>query len=149
GFIASARRPDISTGLRRGLKLAQIGAALSVVEMVFHLAATVDRAHLIAGRPTPVLTTHLMVSVVAYPAMGFATARVAALGAQSRRLGAPAIGWLGVMGGVIHGLSAPIVVLTRDEHYSVLFNGVAVLALWFCLTAVWPVGVPKNSAVVA
>ena len=108
------------------------------MEMSFHLAAMVDRTALIAGAATPVLTTHLTLAVVAYPAFGFSMAALAALGARNRAVGGASIALLGVVGGLMDAVAAPIVVLTRDERYSWLFTGIAFLALWMCLAAVWP-----------
>jgi len=139
-FIGMARRPDVPNSVRHILRFAQVGAALSVVEMAFHLAAMVDRASLTAGGPTPVLTTHLTLAVVAYPVLGLSVVALAFQGARTRSLGGWAIGWLGALGGMAHAVSAPLVVLTRDQRYSALFTGAAVVALWLCLVAIWPVG---------
>jgi len=48
------------------------GVALEAVEMAFHTVAAVDHANLVAGRPTPVLTTHLWMAVAIYPLFGVA-----------------------------------------------------------------------------
>ena len=142
-----ARQSGIPNSVRQILRFARVGAALSVVEMAFHLAAVVDRSSLMAGGPTPVLTTHMTLAVAAYPMLGFSLAALAFQGARTRSLGSWAIGWLGILGGLAHGVSAPIVVLTRDQRYSPLFTGGVVLALWLCLVAVWPIARARESVV--
>src|SRR2546425_324021 len=102
-FVGAAHRSDIPNSVRRILRFAQVGAALSVAEMIFHLAAVVDRSSLMAGGPTPVLTTHMTLAVVAYPMLGLSVAALAFQGATTRSLGGWAIGWLGVLGGLAHG----------------------------------------------
>jgi len=146
-LVGMAARPGTPARARHILQIAQIGAGLSVLEMAFHLAAIVDRPALLAGGPTPVFTTHLRLAAVAYPVLGLSMAALAWEGASKRWLGAPAIAWVGVIGGVTHGVSAPIVVLTRDQHYSWLFMGAALLAAWMLLAAVWPAPIRPASAV--
>lgn len=137
-LIGLRRRTDIPISLRRALQLAVIGASLAVVEMAFHLAAVVDRAALVAGAATPVLTIHLSLAVVAFPVFGLSMSAVAFLGARQRAIGGATIAGLGILGGLMDAVSAPIVVLTRDQHYSWLFIGVLPLAIWMCLAAIWP-----------
>ena len=148
-FVGAAHRSDIPNSVRRILRFAQLGTALSVVEMAFHLAAMVDLSSLMAGGPTPVLTTHLSLAVVAYPMLGLSVAALAFQGARTRSFGRRAIGWLGVLGGLAHGLSAPIVVLTHDQRFSPLFTGAAVMALWLCAVAIWPIDRTRELVVAA
>src|SRR5713101_4647372 len=84
-----ARHTDRPNSVRRVLRFAQVGAALSVVEIAFHLAAVVDRSNLMTGGPTPVLTTHMTLAVAAYPVLGLSLAALALQGARTRSLG----GW--------------------------------------------------------
>lgn len=137
-LIGLRRRTDLPAGLQRALRVAVVGASLAVVEMAFHLAAVVDRATLVAGAATPVLTIHLSLAVVAYPVFGLSMAAVALLGARKRAIGGATIAGLGILGGLMDAVSAPIVVLTRDQHYTWLFMGLVPLALWMGLAAIWP-----------
>jgi hypothetical protein len=148
-LVGMAQRSELPNSVRRILRFAQVGAALAVVEMAFHLAATADRSSLIAGGPTPLLTAHMTLAVVAYPMLGLSVAALALQGARTRSFGGWAIGWLGALGGVAHGMAAPIVVLTRDQRYSPLFMGAAVMALWLCLVAIWPIAKARASMVAA
>src|SRR5687768_7429016 len=64
GLVLFARVTDLSDGLRRWTRLAAASAALEVLEMAVHTAASVDAANLAAGHATPVLTTHLNMALV-------------------------------------------------------------------------------------
>ena len=124
------------SGLMRDRRLAPlttvavVGAALAVVEGVLHLAAVVDAEALRAGRPTPILNAHLALAVVAYPAMGLPFAALAWFGGLSRVLTHPLVGAIGALGGISHGLAAPIVVLSRDQRFSFLFMGAIFISIW-------------------
>src|SRR5690606_8639358 len=48
-----------SPTMRRWAGLAFAGTLLQTIEMFFHLIAYLDLNHLVAGEPTPILTTHL------------------------------------------------------------------------------------------
>ncbi len=116
-----------------------IGAtALQALEMVLHTAAVVDGGHLAAGHATPVLSTHLALSVVVYPLFGAGMIGLILAGARERSVGSRWIAWLGVTGATAHGLAAPLVVLSGDVRFAILFPGIALLALWMVLAALWP-----------
>jgi hypothetical protein len=109
------------------------------VEMVVHTAAAVDHGHLVAGHSTPVLTTHLMMSVVFYPIFGLAGAGWVVATARDRTLASRWIAWLGVLGALAHGAAAPLVILFELPQARILFPMVMLLALWLMLASVWPV----------
>ena len=135
GLSGLARRATSPAGRAAGW-LAVAGALGSAVEMSFHLAAVVDRAALVSGGPTPILNTHLTLATFVQPLLGFSIAAYAVLETHRRdALGIALLG-LGVVGGVLHGLSAPIVVATRDQGFSVLFKAAILIALWLALSAV-------------
>ena len=69
GLIAYERTVLVPDRTRTWARFAVLGTALQVMEMAFHTAASVDQLNL-AGRATPVLTTHLWLSVVIYPIFG-------------------------------------------------------------------------------
>ena len=123
---------------RRWLRLALLGTALQAIEMVFHTAAVVDHGNLVAGRPTPVLTTHLALSLVCYPIFGLTAAGFVIATARDRALGSPWIAWLGVLGALAHGAAPPLVQLAGLPWARLLFPMVMLLAAWLVLAAVWP-----------
>jgi hypothetical protein len=135
-FARSAAPPD---GTRRWTRLAIIGTALQVVEMIFHTAAMVDHGNLVAGRATPILTTHLVLAVLLYPVFAITIIGFIAAAARERTLGSRWIAWIGVLGAAAHGAAPPLVVGLGDERFRILFPMVVLFALWMLLTALWPV----------
>ncbi|MGH7564487.1 MAG: hypothetical protein ACREK5_08690 [Gemmatimonadota bacterium] len=67
GLLLYGRTTWLPERTRRWTRWAVIGTALQVVEAAFHAAAVVDHGHLVAGAPTPVLTTHLWLTLILYP----------------------------------------------------------------------------------
>lgn len=138
GLALYARTAAVPARTRPWLRWAVIGTALQTVEMAFHTAAIVDHGHLVAGQPTPVLTTHLVLSVVLYPVFGATMIAFIVAAARDGLLGAWWIGWLGVLGAAAHGLSAPLVLLVQLPGARILFPMVMLVALWMVLAGVWP-----------
>jgi hypothetical protein len=132
------RRGAEAAAVGRWARLAVVGTALQVVEMVFHTAAVVDGPRLAAGEATPVLTTHLWLAVVLYPAFALSMIALVVAGARSRALGSRWIAWLGVLGLAAHGAAAPIVVLGGPPVFRILFPMVMFFALWLVFAAFWP-----------
>ncbi|HST58701.1 MAG TPA: hypothetical protein VLK84_08440 [Longimicrobium sp.] len=120
------------------LRFAIAATTLQALEMVLHTAAVVDGAHLVAGHATPVLSTHLALSVVVYPLFGAGMIGLILAGARERSVGSAWIAWLGLIGATAHGLAAPLVVLSGDVRFAILFPGIVLLALWLVLAALWP-----------
>jgi len=138
GLILYNRGAAVPDRTRKWLRFALIGSALQVVEMVMHTVSVVDHANLVAGRATPVLTTHLWLAVVFYPIFAATIVGLILAGMRDRSLGSPWIGWLGILGAVAHGASAPLVILFEIEQARILFPGIALLAIWLLLGALWP-----------
>ena len=138
GLILYNRGAAVPDRTRKWVRFAMIGTALQVVEMVMHTVSVVDHANLVAGRATPVLTTHLWLAVVFYPIFAATIVGLILAGMRDRSLGSPWIGWLGILGAVAHGASAPLVILFKIEQARALFPGIAVLAVWLLLAALWP-----------
>ncbi len=137
-LLGIKRRADLSLTLRRVVQVAFVASILGVVEMTFHLLALFDREALLAGTATPVLTAHLTLAALTYPIFGLSMAALAFVGARGRMVGGASIALLGIVGGIMDAASAPIVVLTHNQQFTWLFMGMAPLALWMCLAAVWP-----------
>jgi hypothetical protein len=127
-------------------RLALAAAGLAVVEMALHSAAVLDAAHLRAGQPTPILTTHLMLTAVVNPLLGLALGGLALQGASAGRLGSRWIAWMAVLGGAAYGAAGTYVALTHDQRVSPLFAvGSSLLAFWLLLAAVWPLRAPTSA----
>jgi hypothetical protein len=130
------RSGDVSGTLRTAVGIATAASVLSVIELVFHLLAYSEAAALSAGRSTPLVDIHIALAVVAYPAIGLSLAAVAWLGGRTRALTHPIIGAVGALGGLLHAIAAPLVVLTKDQSYSVLFKGAILFVPWLVALAV-------------
>jgi alkylhydroperoxidase/carboxymuconolactone decarboxylase family protein YurZ len=138
GLIAFGRA-DLPSRTRRWLRWAVFGTIAQVVEMALHTAAAVDAANLVAHRATPVLTAHLAFAVVAYPFFAATLIGFILAAASERTLGSPWIAWVGVIGAVAHGASAPLVVAFKVQGAGALFPLLMLVALWAALAAFWPV----------
>lgn len=135
GLVSLTRQPEITGRLRRLATVAAGGAALAVVELTFHLLAFTEADALAAGRSAPIVSTHLALAVVAYPVAGLSLAALAWYGGRARVLTHPIAGAVGVLGGLLHALAAPIVVLSRDQNLSFLFMGAVLLVPWLLAAA--------------
>jgi hypothetical protein len=124
---------------RRWTRYAAIGTALQVVEMIFHTVAVVDHANLAAGHPTPILTTHLAMTLLLYPIFAVTFAGFVIAAARDRVLGSRWIAWLGVAGAVAHGAAAILVVGLGVPGAEILFPLLMLSAVWLVLAALWPV----------
>ncbi|HET7385874.1 MAG TPA: hypothetical protein VFJ19_04335 [Nocardioidaceae bacterium] len=116
--------------LRSATLVALVGLLLSWVEIVFHIAMTSEAHALVTGGPTPLFDTHVVLQAVYTPLFGWGVAAMALRGGLTRRWGNPWIAVLGVVGGVVFGLSGPVVALWPDSHDALLFIGDAPLGLW-------------------
>lgn len=135
GLVAYSRGRPLPERTRRWLRIAVIGTALQAAEMAFHTAAVVDQANLVAGRPTPVLTTHLWLSVVCYPAFGASFIGFVIASLRDGLLGKPWIAWLAVVGAAAHGAAAPLVVGFGIQKADILFPFLLLCAVWLLFVA--------------
>jgi hypothetical protein len=131
---------------RRWVRLALIGTVLQTLEMAVHMMSSVDHANLVAGRSTPVLWTHLVMAVVIYPLFAASMIGLMLTAARERTMGSRWVAWIGILGALGHGLSAPLVVALNLAWARMLFPMIMLYALWLLLAAVWPVGVPRQVA---
>jgi hypothetical protein len=138
GLVSYAQRPDLSWNMRRALRLGIAGGVLQSIEMAFHTAAMVDHDNLLAGAPTPILTTHLWLTASLYPIFGATMVAMIVTAAKERMFGGWWIAWLGMAGAVAHGMAGPLVVLFEVEWARVLFPMLVLLAFWCILAACWP-----------
>jgi hypothetical protein len=138
GLVLYQRAGQRPARTRRWTRIALIGALLQAVEMAFHLASYVDHANLMAGRATPVLTTHLWLAAVCYPIFGVTIAGWIVAGTRDKVLGSPWIAWIGILGALAHGAAAPLVVTFGIQGAAVLFPLLVLFALWLALAGLWP-----------
>ena len=124
--------------MKRWTRLAIVGTALQTVEMTVHTAAMVDAGHLAAGHATPVLTTHMAMSMVFYPLFAVATAGFFIKGMRERAIGSPWIVWIGVIGTAGNGAAPILVGLFGWMEARILFAFMIGIAIWLLLAAVWP-----------
>ena len=133
-FAREARHPAQVVRWTRYLLMATV---VQTVDYVIHTAAMVDAGHLAAGHSTPVLTTHMMLSVIAYPLFGAALIGFILAVTRARAIGSKWIAWLGLLGAAGHGLSTPMTAMFGDPM-RVLFPMTMGIALWLIFAAVWP-----------
>jgi hypothetical protein len=146
GLILYQRSVVLPDRTRAWVRFAVLGSALLVVEMAFHTAASIDKLNLVAGRATPVLTTHLWLSVVLYPIFGLTLVGLITAGVRDRVLGSVWIAWMGILGTVAPALAAPLVVLLHVEWARNLFPLMVLFALWVLLAGLWPIRAEPRSS---
>jgi hypothetical protein len=141
GLIALPRSLPLPARTRRWTRYAVIGTALQAVEMAFHTAAVVDHANLAAGYPTPVLTTHLAMTLLLYPIFAVTFAGFVIAAARDRVVGSRWIAWMGVAGGAAHGAAAILAVGLGVAGAEILFPLLMLCAVWLAFAGLWPVRV--------
>ena len=139
GVMLSARALTWTERAGKWRRAALIGAILQTIEMVAHTVSYVDGPNLAGGASTPVLSTHLAMSVAFYPVFAATWIGFIIATQRDRVIGSPWITWLGVIGALGHGLSAPLVVGLGVEQARILFPLLMLFALWLILGAVWRV----------
>lgn len=96
-------RPELPSPARRAGWVAVAGAGAMVVESVPHTLATLDGTRAAAGQPTPIVSTHEALALLAYPLFGLGVVALVVLG--GRGLAHPAVGVMGVLGGLAWGFA--------------------------------------------
>lgn len=138
GLFTFGTDASLTAPARRARRWALLGSAVQIVEMVLHTLASVDHANLMAGRPTPILSTHLTLAIAAYPLFGAAMIVFIVVATRERAIGSPWIAWVGVLGALGHGLAAPLTVGNAFPWARRLFPLLILLAIWAILAALWP-----------
>jgi hypothetical protein len=137
-LVLFRRAGAVPMGTDRWARLAVIGTALMSIEAIFHTVSYVDHGNLVAGRGTPILTTHLVLAVIVYPVFAATIIGFMLAGARDRVIGSRWITWLGILGAVMHGIAPPLVVGLGDERFRFLFPGVVLFALWELIASFLP-----------
>lgn len=127
--------PRIAAAMRFALP----ATMLQTIEFFIHTIASVDAANLAAGSATPVLTTHLWMSLVMYPIWAAAMIPLVIAGMRDRAFGSMWIGWLGIAGLLAHGFSTPLVLGFGVEWARILFPLMLLFALWMLAAGLWPI----------
>jgi hypothetical protein len=138
GLVLLGRQP-LPELTRRWLRAAVVGAGLMTVEMAVHAAAFVDGPALVAGEATPVLSTHLVLSVGFYPAFAATLIGLIVAGVRDGVLGARWIAPLGIAGLAAHGLAPFVTIVVGMAWGPMLFPVVMLFALWLAMAGLWPV----------
>lgn len=144
GLVSFRRSVPVSKTLDRWLLATLVLAVLQIIEMGLHTMAYVDAGALAhgdfhGGLSTPVLTTHIWLSTMAFTPFAIALLGLIWTGTRERVLGSPWILWLGVIGAVAYGTVMWLAFILQIDRAGVLFP-IAHLAvpLWFVLAGVWP-----------
>ena len=136
GLLFLKANPSLPDRTQRWTRYALVGTGLQIVEMVLHTASVVDQGNLAAGAATPVLTTHLVATLVFYPAFSATVVGLIIAGAKDGVLGSPWISWLGVGGLVANGI-APVLGFLGVDNARLLFRLLMLFAVWLILSSVW------------
>ncbi|MGQ0575678.1 MAG: hypothetical protein ACT4RN_15965 [Pseudonocardia sp.] len=134
GLVGLRGRPDLSPAARRAATFAVAGAALWALESVPHLAAAAESGAAAAGEPTPILFSHLLLSLVSYPLVGLSVAALAVLG--GRALAHPVFAAAAVVGGVSWSVAPWMVGPLGIESLAFLFPIGILMAVWFAAVGV-------------
>lgn len=139
GLLSLRRTTPVSPTMTRWLGATIVLAMLQVIEMGLHTLAYVDADTLPpdalhGGMSTPVLTTHLWLSTLAFTPFAIAFIGLIWTGSRERTLGSPWILWLGLIGAASYGSVMWLVFILEVGWAGILFP-VAHLAvpLWFIL----------------
>lgn len=122
---------------QRWLPVAMVGWGFGALELVPHLLAAGEAHELAHHEATPVLDVHVVMQVIASPAVGLTGALLAVLVARATgsRV-AWALAAFAVVGGVVSAGAGPLTVLADDPRFTVLFPFQAGLAVWLLGTGV-------------
>jgi hypothetical protein len=135
--LMAARRSGLWAPASRLLPFAILAAAVNTVEAVLHTVSVVDKEELAAGESPPLAVAHLAAAVIAYPMIGIAIAALAWMLMPSWSPALRVVSIIGVIGGVAYSLSAPLVVVARQQDLDFLFAlGAGPMALWLAVIGI-------------
>jgi hypothetical protein len=147
GLLVWGRVTALPPRTAKWLAVAFAASVLQSIDMAIHTAAMVDLDRLIAGQPTPVLTTHLWMTAVVYPLFAAILVGFLVAASRDRLLGSWWIAWLGIIGAIGHGLAGPLVVGWNVGWARNLFALILLVAIWMIGAAGWPAR--RTSATIA
>jgi hypothetical protein len=123
--------------VQRWLPLVIIGWGFGALELVPHLLAAGEAHELAHHEATPVLDLHVVMQVIASPAVGLTAALLAVVVARAART---RVAWVlaafAVVGGLASSAAGPLTALADDPRFTVLFPFQAGIAVWMIGTGV-------------
>ena len=136
-FLAAWRTRSFGPAVQRWLPVTAGLWALGAAEQVPHLLAAREAHALEHHDATPLLDLHLVLQMVATPAVGVTGILVAVAVARSAHTRAAVVlAVFAVVGGALYAVSAPLVVVTGNTALTALFPFQAGLAIWMAGTGV-------------
>lgn len=136
-FLSARRTEAFGPRVQRWLPAVAACWAFGAAELVPHLLAAGDAHALEHHEATPVLDVHLVMQLVAGPLVGLSGAVIAVVVHLATRSWATAVlAGFAVVGGLLSAAAAPLVVLTGDPAFTLLFPFQAGLAVWLVGTGV-------------
>jgi hypothetical protein len=137
GLVMARRMSLFGAAVDRVLTLATVGWSFAALELVPHVLAVRDADALHEHGETPILDLHLLLQVVATPALGIAGVILAISVARAAGTKpAWALAVVGSVGGLAYAAAGPLVNLTDNVTFATLFPAQAGLAVWLIGTAV-------------
>lgn len=152
GLVAFRRLVPTSPAMGRWLLVTGVLAVFQIVEMGLHTMAYVDagslpHGSLHGGVSTPVLTSHLWLSTLAFTPFAVALVALIWTGQRERSLGSPWIGWLGIIGAAAYGSVMWLMFIFEVDGAGLLFPIAHLLVpLWFVLAGIWPTRLQSRAA---
>jgi cytochrome bd-type quinol oxidase subunit 2 len=136
-FIAAWRSEAFRGRVQRWLPLVAVAWGLGAVEMLPHLLAANDAHALEHHEATPVLDLHVLMQLVASPAVGVTSAFIAvAVAVAAKTRPAQVLAGFAVLGGLGSAAASPLVTATGDPRFALLFPLQTGLAVWLVGTGV-------------
>ncbi|KAF0845695.1 hypothetical protein [Nocardia caishijiensis] len=136
-YVLARRQGVFGPAVATWLTVAAVGTAFAGLELIPHVAAASEADALRDHAHTPILDFHMTMQVLASPALGLTTAALAiAVAREARTTAAWILGAIGLVSGVASSFAGPLVVLTRDIDYSILFPFQMGVAIWLSGTGI-------------
>jgi hypothetical protein len=146
GLVLLRRHDAFAPGVRPWLTGAIVAWGVAAPEFVPHLLAGSEHHAFATGGPTPMVDTHLALSLFTNPLVGIAGALLAV--AVARTAGtwpARALAALAVVGGLVFSAAAPLLLATGYPAMSNLFAMQALLDVWIIGTSLRLVLGPRTA----
>ena len=144
GLLVFRRFGSLPQTMDRWMIVALVLAVFQIIEMGLHTMAYVDEAALShgefhSGMSTPILTTHLWLSTLAFTPFAVALVGLIWTGQRKGLLGSKWIGWIGIFGAIAYGSVMWLAFVFEIEGSGILFPIAHLLVpLWFILAGIWP-----------
>lgn len=136
-FVAAWRSEAFGRRVQRWLPLVAVAWGLGAAEILPHLLAANDAHALKHHEATPVLDLHVLMQLVASPAVGLTSAFIAvAVAAAAKTRPAQVLAGFAILGGLGSAAASPLVTATGDPRFALLFPLQAGLAVWLIGTGV-------------